>query len=167
MPNHKSTILNPKFFTGFTLIELIVSMGIFMLIVGFSGLAYLNIQKSTDLTNQTTQLISSFRQAQALAIGGQTLDDASNTNVGIHFEEDSYTIFIGSSYDPNNTSNIITNLPNQIAINYILPSANLLFTARTGEINVFDSAKNIITIIHQDGQSKTINFNRLGIVDLE
>lgn len=151
---------------GFTLIELIVSMGIFTIIMGFSFVAYLNIQKSSDLANQTTQLVSSIRQAQALAISGQTLDSSTSVPVGIHFEEHSYTIFIGATYSQANDSNIITNLPSQITLNYTLPTANLLFTANAGDVNSFDPTKNTVTISHQDGKFRTINMNKLGIVNI-
>ncbi len=165
LDSQKARLVNHKLNNGFTLIELIVSIGVFTLLMGFSSIAYLNIQKNSDLANQATQLVSSIRQAQALAISGQTIDNLTNTQVGIHFEEDSYTIFFGPNYDPANVSNITTNLSNQIDISYNLPSANLLFIAQIGEVNNFDPEKNSITITHQDDQFKTININRLGVVN--
>lgn len=57
---------------GFTLLELLISIGIMGLLVGFSSLAYLNVQKNSDLSNQTSQLVNSIRQAQSYAMTGQT-----------------------------------------------------------------------------------------------
>lgn len=161
----RSYSLKPSF--GFTLIELIVSVSVFLVIIGFSGLAYLNIQKNSDLVNQSTQFVSSIRQAQALAISGQSLDESNNVSVGIHIEESSYTLFIGNTYNLLNESNIVTNLPQNITIDNNLPSADLIFSARSGEIIDFDTQNNTIIITHQDGQSKTITINKLGVVDIE
>lgn len=150
---------------AFTLIELIVSMSIFLIIMGFSGVAYLNIQRNSDLVNQSTQLVSSIRQAQTLVFSGQTLDESNNSNVGIHFDSNSYTLFIGNAYDPFNSTNITTVFPNSIVLANYLPSADLIFYAQSGEVSNFDPLANTITITHQDGQSKTITINKLGVVD--
>lgn len=57
---------------GFTLLELLVSIGIMGLLIGFSSLAYLNVQKNSDLSSQTSQLVNTVRQVQNYAMTGQT-----------------------------------------------------------------------------------------------
>lgn len=151
---------------GFTLIELIVSIGVFVLIMGFASLSYLNIQRSSDLANQTTQLISSLRQAQALAMSGQTQDSQNNVSVGVHFESNRYVIFIGSDYNESDSDNIITNLPSNISITIDLPSNNLLFIAKTGEVLDFQNDHKVISILQTDGQQKNLTINKLGVVDI-
>lgn len=152
---------------GFTLIELLVSMGVMGLLIGFSSWAYLTVEKNSNLANQTSQLISSFRQAQALAISNTTQDQNNYLNIGIHFQSNSYTIFKGSQYNPNDSNNITTNLPAGISLNIDLPTNDLLYLFNSGEISSFDSNHNRVTITQAGGVAKILRINRLGVVDVE
>lgn len=152
---------------GFTLIELIVSIGIITLLVGFSSWAYLTVEKNSNLINQTTQLIGSVRQAQALAMSGMTQDQSNYINISIHFTANSYIIFKGSQFNPNDTDNIQADLAAGITLNTDLPSSDLTFLAKSGEVNNFDSNHNSITVLETGGLSKVLRINKLGVVNAQ
>ena len=151
---------------AFTLIELIVSVAVLATLVGFSSLAYLNVQKNSDLSNQTAQLVSSMRQAQALALSGQTIDQENQLNIGMHLETSKYILFYGSIYSPTDSKNIVTNLPSGISITNHLPTTELMFEQKTGEVINYDDDQNSVSI-DQGGSSNILTINQLGVVDVE
>lgn len=150
---------------AFTLIELMVSVSVIALLVGFSSMAYLNVQKNSDLSNQTAQLVSSIRQAQALALSGQTLDGENQLDIGIHLETAKYVLFYGHIYSPTDPRNIETNLPSGISITNNLPTTELMFEQKIGEVKSYDDSQNTITI-NQSGASNILTINKLGVVDV-
>lgn len=152
---------------GFTLIELLVTIGILGMLVGFSSWAYLNIQKNSDLSSQTNLLVASLRQAQNLAISHQTSDQDNILDAGVHFTANSYTIFYGSIYNPDDNRNITTNLPSGISLAYTLPTPDLVFIKGSGEIFNYNPAYNFLTITNSTGQSHRIEVNKLGVVNVD
>ena len=83
---------NKKSDKGFTLIEVILSIGIISLIGAFSVPVYRSLQTNNDFNIVVDESVSSLRRAQALSRSMQE-----DSSWGVNFD-DSITIFLGSSY---------------------------------------------------------------------
>jgi prepilin-type N-terminal cleavage/methylation domain-containing protein len=60
-----------KFRTGFTLIELMVVVGILGILILFSSISYLSLKQRTALNSTVDDLVSAARTVQGWAIAGQ------------------------------------------------------------------------------------------------
>lgn len=150
--------------SGFTLIELIVVMGIILMLFGFVSFNSVSVERKTSLNSTADNLVSDMATQQTKAMLGA--GTTSGNSYGIYFEQDKYTLFEGTTYSSSNPSNFIVSLNSAIVFtNITFPSNSIIFSARTGEINGFSSVQNTITI--QDSQStktETITVNRYGVV---
>lgn len=122
---------------AFTYLEILVVITIMMIAMGFYALYAQTDQVRADINSQANILVSHLRLAQSDAAMGKNSSDH-----GIHLESDSYTIFIGSSYDPAASSNFTTALPDTISIeNIALNGAgqDIVFLQPNGETNTYGS----------------------------
>jgi len=94
--------------SGFTLIELIVSVSIITIITGIFLANYSSANRRTDLTMTAQKLVSDIRLAQNYSLGLARYGSASSTNVplggwGIHFDiqnnNKQYTVFADNDGD--------------------------------------------------------------------
>ncbi len=81
--------------SGFTLIELIVSVGIISMVTGIFLANYSSANRRTDLTMTAQKLVSDIRMAQNYALGLARYGNSGSTNVppggwGIHFDLQNY-----------------------------------------------------------------------------
>ncbi|MBU1202791.1 hypothetical protein KKH39_01980 [Patescibacteria group bacterium] len=91
-----------KYQGGFSIIEVIMVLGLVGLVVGFGASGYQVWQKNIHLNNVRDEIKSSLFRAQQLATAA-----AKSNPWGVHLEVDSYTIFKGNFYnedDPDNMS---------------------------------------------------------------
>lgn len=118
--------------SGFTLVELMVVISIFLLISAVTVFNYTDFRSNVSLQNLTDEIALSIRKAQSYAIGARGLDNAGtvdfNNSYGMHFtidpspnkgiQEGSYKSFIlfysadDKNYDANSTGtcgDMITN----------------------------------------------------------
>lgn len=118
---------------GFTLIEVILVLGLVAIIGSLSVLYYQDSQVRADINTQVSQFASYMRLARSNAISG--LD---GENHGVHLESDSYTLFSGGSYNPDDPDNFVVELPGTIAIQNIFLNGgvtNIIFSGPDGETN--------------------------------
>lgn len=161
-------------YNGFTLIELMVSMGIFAIIVSGSYISYLNFQRSHSLDNYTTQIIGLIYQAQNQAMSRMCVKSCdiatTGANFGIHFDATNRQIILytGIVYNPNDDYNIAINLPSNINLISNLPAGdNIVFEKISGEIRDFDDdLHNFSLQENSSGQTKNLDINRLGVIDV-
>lgn len=69
--NYKSHIINSKLQLGFTLIEILIAISIFLIIGTFSANFYTGFLTQNAVLNTQDQLLSSFRKAQMYAMIGK------------------------------------------------------------------------------------------------
>ncbi len=154
------TLRNSK---GFTLVELIVVMGIIATLFGMVTINLLRTQHNASVSATVDELLSDIRTQQTKAMIG-TQDTNGNANsYGIHVTANSYILFQGTS-DPADATDFTIN-PGNITFTTNLPNAQVVFTQRSGEFSNYVSGPYTITVKNAYGaEQKTIYINRYGVV---
>jgi len=99
MKNYNSKLGKPK---SFSLVEILIIIGIMAVLIAIAIPSYRFFQKETDLNNSTEEIINVLRLAQnkTLASEGTALEGGSR--YGVYFDAvstpDQYTLFKGTSY---------------------------------------------------------------------
>jgi type II secretory pathway pseudopilin PulG len=152
---------------GFTMIDFLVSVAVFLGVLGLISINLLSGQKRTQLTAATDLIVADLRLQQFKAMAGDTEGRSSSDRYGLYFGNSSYTAFHGSSYNASDTSNFVTTLPNGVAVNTIAFAGRVvIFEKGSGEVVGFDGNNNTLNI-GASGQASgvTIRVNRYGVVD--
>ena len=89
---------------GFTLIEVLVVLGIFSVLASFGCLATMDFYKSYAFDAERSSVIAILQKARS-----QSLANINNTAYGVHFGSGQYVIFQGSVY--NSSSAFNQNIP--------------------------------------------------------
>lgn len=149
---------------GFTLIEILVVIGIFAIISGFATVNLLRLQTKTSVNTAAKTLVSDIKSQQIKAMMG-----TDNAAEGIHFGTSSYTLFAGSSYNPADANNFTVTLDQNLIFSQdTFSGQNIIFSKVSGEVAGFASGQNSIVISHSvSSQSASISINRLGAVTLQ
>ena len=124
--------------SGFTLIESLIVLGIFMLIAVIAIPAYRNFQKQADLINTTEAIINILRLTQS-----KTLTSEQASQWGVHFSSSEYTLFKGADYALRNSSfDKNYTVPDLVEIHEISlegSGSDVVFERITGQTNQFGS----------------------------
>lgn len=176
---------------GFTLLELIVSVGIITMVTGLFLANYSSANRRTDLTMTAQKLVSDVRLAQSYALGLAKYGNDTSINIpaggwGVHFDlqglgSDRYVIFADNdgdhAYDSDESNEsygaVISHLPKNISINSISMGTKMdvIFmppdpvTYIKNDISSSTSA----TVVLRDNKTnalKTVRMNFLGLVEL-
>lgn len=144
---------------GFSLLEVMLVVFLFATALGFSVLYSQTSQLRADINTQSKVIVSYLRLAQSNALSG------SNSENGIHFESDSYTIFSGNVFDPDDTANYEITLPNTITIenlNLNGGGSDVIFDGPKGETVTYGSFD---LVSEQINQTITINISSIGTIN--
>lgn len=142
---------------GFTLVEYILVMAIFLILAGLITLNLTSTKQTVSLSTTVDALIADMREQQLKAMVGDTEGSGSGSasNYGIHFGTNTYTLFRGTY----GTGNFSVNLGDQIQV--ATPGAEVVFSKGTGEIgSPFQVSLKDMT----NPNKKTITLNRYGVV---
>lgn len=152
-------MIKPQKAKSFTLIELIVTIGIILVLVVLGALAFRTFQKESNLANNTEEIINILRFAQ-----NKTLASEDASTYGIHFENDKFVLFKGAVYDPLASDNDVYNLSSSVEINEINlagGASEVIFdrvtgtTVQSGNISLrskLDLSKTRVVYIESSGQ---------------
>jgi len=145
---------------GFTIIELILSMTLLGILIGMFFLYNQSSQLRADLSSQTSNIVHYLRLIQSSAASG--LNDADH---GIHLEDNSYTVFIGSSYNEAAPDNFVIDLPPTLEIENINLHGggdDIIFTRPNGETTKYGTFSMASTSLNE---SFTITITDLGTIN--
>lgn len=149
-----------KFQNGFTFLEVMMVIVLMTITLGFTLLYGQTAQVRNNLSGEVARFVSYVRLAQSDAAAGKN-----NTAYGIHLATDAYTVFEGTTYDANATTNFTVDLPSTITIeNSVLNGggSDLIFTQPHGETATFGT---LDFVSAQINTTKTITITQLGTVN--
>lgn len=152
--------------SAFSLIELIVTLGIITVLLSFSSQNFLTSQRKTILDDQVLILSTDIRTQQQKAMLGDTSGSGTVSDYGIYFDSQTYTLFRGSVYNPADPDNYTNSLPETVNFNSVLfPDSQIVFQRGSGEILNFSSGQNLFNLSDSElGKTKTFTLNALGVI---
>ena len=103
--------LNDK---GFSVVEILLVVGLIALLVSLSFLGYRSFEKSLTLSTTANEIITALHLA-----ADQTISSKGDMVYGVHFESDAYAIFSGLVYNASSTGNEVFAMPAAIEISDI------------------------------------------------
>ncbi len=150
---------------GFTLIELMLVMGIIAILFAISTILLSGLIPKASFTAELEVLNSQLRQQQLKAMAGAG-ESESRSDFGVYFSSNAYTLFSGEAYDPAAANNFVLEVeePNQLQTTF--NNQQVVFLAGSGEVANFNQTNNTITIRNTVTQEeKVITINRYGVID--
>lgn len=148
-----------KFFLakrGFTFVEILVVLGVIGLLTGLAIPFYQTFYIDSQLDNTTSELIQTLRRAQLKAMASE--DDQT---FGVHLEQRRFVLFKGSTYNPSDSYNEATQLPNTLTLTSGV-GPNIVFNQLKGTtINIGN-----ITISSVNNRSQIISINEVGRINV-
>src|SRR3990167_581869 len=101
--SHQSSVISHS--CGFTLIEMSLVIGIFTTLIGITFISLLGPQLKSSLVAGKSVLLADIQSQQIKAMAGDSEDSDEISSYGLFFTENSYTLFRGSLYSPQNPTN--------------------------------------------------------------
>ncbi len=142
---------------GFTLVEVIVVIGMAAILMAVSVIALVRPQVQASVSTITDTFMADLKQQQLLSMmgdsGSQTLAQAH----GVRITASSYTVFVGSAFT-GSTDNFAINLPSEVTFSYSTLPLDIIFTKHSGEITPISN----LIIRNTSGDQKVLTINRLG-----
>lgn len=143
---------------GFTLIELIIGVSIFLSLLTLGWINFSTLPSKVTLNSSYETMYSDIKNQQSEAMNGEGA-------FGVHFESDHYILFKGEVYNASDTTNFQVNFENaNIGItNNLFSGGNIIFQASSGEILNFDAINNSLTLTDNlSGENKVLTLNKYG-----
>lgn len=149
---------------GFTLIEIIITLGIVLMLSGVTTFNLLHTQTAATVDSTVDTLVSDMNNQQLKAMVG--VKSTHPGSYGIYFMQDRYVLFWGSTYDVTSLANFSVPLDQGIMFTgTTFPNNALIFTKLSGEMSGYTPSNNSVTLKSTSGNSqKTITLNRYGVV---
>lgn len=145
---------------AYTLIEILIVIGVLMILTGLASLSIVSFGKSSDMETSATIVAGALKEARANS--GAIVDDKA---WGVHLENKRVIIFAdsGGGYNPGDTSNLVKILGTNTSISWNLAGggAEILFVKRTGKTD----NSGTITVSGSSPGVKTIDINSEGMIE--
>lgn len=157
IPNKKQRL--PAGRQGFTLVEVLVVLGMFALVGAFSLVIGMESYRSHSLADDQESLVSALEQARSQAMSGVCVGATCTGGVshGVHIEAKQLVIFQGAVYNPDDETN--NYIPLSDAALTTSGLSNVVFaeysgdSSMPGDIGMSDGAGHVATTsIGVDGQ---------------
>ncbi len=143
---------------GFSLIELLIIIGIVILLIVMIVPSLASFRKNQALQNTTNAIVSLLQEAR-----GQTLASYNTTFYSVRFETDRAILFSGGSYNSSDTTNKV--------VVFDIPVVLQTTVLNGGGVSVsFDRLKGTtsqhgtITIGISGGESRTVSISSSGVI---
>ncbi len=139
--------------SGFTLLEVLLSIATISLIVGFSSVVFQNSQVRTDHESGASSLVQSYRRAQMLS---RAVDGDSQW--GVRIQDGSLTLFKGASYAARDTNfDELTDVPATITVSGL---QEVVFAKKTG----LPQSTGTTTLLSSTNETRTVTINGEGMI---
>ncbi|MCA9308019.1 MAG: prepilin-type N-terminal cleavage/methylation domain-containing protein [Patescibacteria group bacterium] len=152
---------------GFTLVEVLITMGIFTILVATASINLLKPIQSNNTGTSISEIVSNVKSQQSRSMRGDLDTSAFPDSFGVRFEQTQYIIFKGDLYSPLNPDNVAKDLPPTLAFQNInLPNQSIIFSRVSGEVVDYNAATNSVDIVSEDGNNYRITVNKIGALDV-
>lgn len=148
---------------GFTLVEIIITVGIFLILTTIVVAAFRNFETKASLDGDTKAIVNVLRLAQNKSLAAE-----GGKNYGVHFDSNAYTLFSDINYSPASPNNIIYNLSAKTEIYDILINGGgneVIFNRVTGTAQQVGGLK--IRLKNSPNQLNTIAVENSGRVVID
>ena len=145
---------------AFTLIEMMVVIGLLAVMLLIPVLYTQASQVRFDFNSQVTTAVSYLRQAQSDALSG-----LGNVNHGVHLASNAYTVFSGNSYNPSDPDNYEIDLSPTVVIRNISLNgggSDVIFTKSSGETATYGTFQ---LYSSQINKSLTLTVSSIGTIN--
>jgi len=140
---------------GFTLVEVMIVIGVLGIITGLAIPFYQSFQISSALDNAGQEITQALRTAQSRAMSSQGL-----SSHGVHFDINRFVVFKGDIYSPVDPDNEFFEVANTVDITSS-GSSNIVFSVGEG----LSDSQPVITITSSNNESHSISINNLGRIN--
>lgn len=150
---------------GFTLVELLVVMGVFVTLFAVSTVALTGLIPKANVVTAHQTLLSDLKNQQLKAMVGDTNGSGDGSAYGVYLESDRYTLFVGPAYNPDSADNIEVLLSPGMSIQEnTFPSSSIIFLENSGEVSGHDELNSSFKLVNSTGEEHLIDINKLGVV---
>ena len=138
---------------GFTLVEMMITVMVIAVVLGFSFPVYISYQNKNNLNLTTTNIVSMLRRAQTYSRGVY-----GDSTWGVAFQTDAVTLYKGANYASRDT-----------AYDEVSTVSGNISRTGLGEVNfakstAVPSVTGTITLTTSENDSTTITLNAEGMV---
>ena len=146
---------------GFTLVELLLVIGLFTILTSFVLINSLRPQVSSSVISNVSKVTADIKHQQLKAMIGK-LDNGSSSYKGVYFDSDKYILFTGNTYNSSDPNNFEIDIEGVTFSSINLPSSQIIFEPSSGEVSNYSSSNNSFVIEHSSGFSQTVSINEYG-----
>lgn len=151
-------------FRGFTLIELMLSLGIMTAIFGISSILLSNLIPKANLSSVVETLKAEIRQQQLAAMTNEKDSSDLAADYGVLISSSEYSMFAGTNYNPLPNDSFTTKVPETIELSTDFIDSVVIFEKGSGEILNYNENNKTITITDSiSNQSVSIVLNKYGV----
>lgn len=126
--------MNPRLLSNkaFTLIEILITLGILTILLGMAVYWYGSARSSALLNTTTDSIVSALESAKNNALAGKN-----GQSYGVRFATSSYTTFVGTSYSAGSATNVTYPIDNSLTLTETISDPNniIVFDRLTGAAN--------------------------------
>ncbi len=154
--------------SGFTLIEMVVVVGVLTTLLTIGLVSLPSLQYHSSLNSLADQLLADIQSQQLKAMTGDTDGSGVESAYGIYFLSDRYVLFRGTSYSSSDQDNFSVPLDPSVTLSASFPSSGagsiLVFSVGTGEISGYVSGQDTVSLTSASSAAKSLRFNHYGVL---
>lgn len=150
--------------TGFTLVELLVVMGLLAILLSLTTVNLFSPQTDASLEGDVLTIANDIKAQQLRAMSGDSGSDGVTEPFGIYVQSNQYTLFKDAAYSGGSADNFVISTTSGITLTTNLPSSQVVFSKGSGDVSGFNASANTITVTNSAGRSKVLTINRYGAV---
>ena len=149
---------------GFTIVELLLIMGITSILIGLITMNLVKVQRNTSVSASVDSFIADLKGQQVKAMNGALATSNGYYGVYLQSNTNNYVLFHGSVYSASDSTNAPVAMDSSISITTTFLNNSVVFLPVSGEVT-YTGTQNTITLSNKNGsENAKITFNKYGVV---